>query len=191
MKKTFEFGGHLLALAALTASSATVQPDIPSVIRLTDKGTAAASFIPSLYTVNLESNLIRGTLSSLSIAEPTQVDRQTTPSEEVIGQLRAWKFLGENWDGEGANIPNSLSIEEAVAFVNALTDDYPVPEAMLHPSGRAGLYWNERSLYADLEFTGEGNIPYYVEQTGTGKHKGAVVFAKGKIPPVLATLLKD
>ena len=110
MKKPLEFGTHLLAAVAFTSPSApTIQTDIPTVIRHSDRGTVAAtSFIPYLDSVDIiDRKLITSAISSLAIAEPIQVERPTTVREEVIGQLRTWKFLGENWDGEGANIVQS------------------------------------------------------------------------------------
>jgi hypothetical protein len=97
-------------------------------------------------------------------------------------------LLKQNWDGEGAQASNGASIREAVSFVRLLGDNLRLPEAMLHPSGRAGLFWHDGEVYADLEFTGDQLITYYVERDG-GRHKGVVPFDSRRMPRVFSTLL--
>lgn len=116
--------------------------------------------------------------------------RTTTPQEELIGEIRAWALLEENWDGEGAQVPTTASLKDAAFFINLLTHDDRLPTPMLHASGRAGLYWNEPGLYADLEFLGDGRVTYYVEKNGEDKHKGVVQVRQGKMPTVFSALLR-
>lgn len=120
----------------------------------------------------------------------TLESRVTTPAEHAIGEFRRWKELNSDWDGEGASAPNRTSLHEASAFACLLADDRPV-EPMLHASGRAGLYFRTATLYADLEFLGDGRTAYYVERNG-GKHKGVVNFdsQEQKMPAVFETLLQ-
>lgn len=119
-----------------------------------------------------------------------QRDRLTTPREEAIGNLRGWSSLEKNWDGEGANIPNPTSLKDAEYFIDLLGKGYSIPEPMLLANGRAGLYWDEDGLYADLEFLGDGRVTYFIEHRGEGKHKGVVQFRRGEMPPVFAALLR-
>ena len=186
--KTFELGTQLLTAVALTAPATQTHPtDVAMLIRHIDTGTAVAAYLNVTDTNDIDI-VTTITSSPVAIADLIQVDRPTTACEQVIGELRSQKFLANNWDGEGAHAPDFASIEEAVSFLNGLTEEQPVPEAMLHASGHAGLYWNEGDLYADIEFTGNGRLTYYIE-SGKDKHKGTVEYTKGGIPPVLATLL--
>jgi len=130
------------------------------------------------------------TNDQVHIEDPTLADRATTHLEEAIGEIRQWALLTNNWDGEGAGPPIDSSLQEATSFICALPSQGMVPEPMLHPSGRAGLYWNDATLYADLEFTGNGEIVYYIERRGEGKHKGVVNFDGKKMPLVFTTLLR-
>jgi len=115
-------------------------------------------------------------------------DRPTTPLEQLIGELKRWQLMSENWDGEGAAAPLPSSLAQAVSFVHLLgTGSLPSP--MLHASGHAGLFWKTAELYADLEFLGDNRIAYYIERHGD-KHKGVVNFDKKQMPAVLATLLQ-
>ena len=62
---------------------------------------------------------------------------------------------------------------------------------MLLGSGHAGLFWKTDSLYADLEFLGDGRIAYFIEHEGVGKHKGVVKFDSEKMPAVFPALLRS
>ncbi len=131
--------------------------------------------------------------SGAAIAAPlelTESDRPTTTAEKVIGEIRGWRSLPADWDGEGAAVPVAASLEEAVSFVSLLSPhNISIPEPMLLSSGRAGLYWNDGGMYADLEFTGDGRVTYYIEHSTGGKHKGVVPFDSDSMPPVFSTLL--
>jgi hypothetical protein len=127
-------------------------------------------------------------VSGLGTPEAGNADRPTTAAEEAIGEIRSWTLLHANWDGEGARAPVGASLREAVAFVRLL-ENLPVPEPMLFGSGRAGLYWNDGDTYADLEFTGDSRVTYYIERRGGGKHKGVVLFDSEHMPAVFPALL--
>lgn len=114
--------------------------------------------------------------------------RPTTAYEKVAGELRQWKLLHGDWDGEGAAAPNAKSIEEAVTFVTLLGEWAEIPEPMLLASGHAALYWNENNRYADIEFLGDGRIAYFIRRDGD-KHKGVLAFNAKRMPSVLSALL--
>jgi hypothetical protein len=118
----------------------------------------------------------------------SSVTRPTTPQEAVIGEIRSWILAGANWDGEGAVAPSAKSIKEAVAFLRLLPEDINLPEPMLLPSGRAALFWHSNELYADLEFSGSGRIPYFIKKN-EDKHKGDVAFDSAKLPSLLPLLI--
>lgn len=115
--------------------------------------------------------------------------RETTAQETLIGTMRNWSHLEDNWDGEGAAKPIGDSIREAVAFArlctSSITED---PDPMLTASGHAALFWNTDDLYADIEFLGDERIAYFVKRN-TDKHKGVVSFDSENLPTVLQALL--
>lgn len=123
------------------------------------------------------------------LGEPMNLSRPDTVAEQIIGELRDWVMLKENWDGEGASNPLQASIAQTAKFVRLLSSDYYIPEPMLLSSGRAGLYWNENDLYADLEFTGNNSITYYIDRAGE-KYKGVVDFDMSTIPHLFRALLQ-
>lgn len=130
--------------------------------------------------------------SVAAIRQVTQLDEQdrpTTSREKLIGELRRWSLLNANWDGEGASAPVASSLKEAVSFVSLLQETDVLPEPMLNASGHAGLFWKDDSLYADIEFLGDGRIAYYIERYGD-KHKGVLSFDSRKMPAVFPALLR-
>jgi hypothetical protein len=135
-----------------------------------------------------------GGLDSLPVVTPfiqiLRAERETTPREQLIGELRRWRMLTANWDGEGALAADKVSSRAAEAFTDLLPDGL-LPEPMLHAGGRAGLYWKTDDLYADLEFLDGQRIAYYIERAGD-KHKGVVNYDANneEMPPVLAILLQ-
>lgn len=130
--------------------------------------------------------------TSIAVAGTTTsdgADRQTTLRERLIGQLRSYRSLLANWDGEGAAEPNARSLRDAVLFVRLLGENDPLPEPMLHASGNVGLFWKDEALYADIEFLRDGRIAYYIERQGD-KHKGVVDFNSKKMPTVFPVLIQ-
>jgi len=134
------------------------------------------------------STLIGQTIVCLRGEEEGTPSRKTTSAEELIADLRAYRFLSANWDGEGGAKPIGASIEAAVSFAYSLVDGVPAPEPMLHASGNAGLFWNSRELYADIEFSGHGRLSYYIEVPGRESHRGGVSYERGALPSFLVAV---
>jgi len=116
--------------------------------------------------------------------------RATTVQEKIIGEIRSWNLLDNDWDGEGSLKPYTQSIKEAVSFVNLLSDEITPPEPMLLSSGHTALFWNEADLYADIEFLGDGRIAYFIKKNGD-KHKGVLEFNSQQMPVVFPALLRS
>lgn len=135
---------------------------------------------------------IEDVVSSVALrhAEPIDIGRATTAREHLIGELRRWRALPANWDGEQARLPVQQSLKSAASFACLLPEgsEAALPEPMLHASGHAGLFWERTGLYADLEFLPDGRVAYYIERDGD-KHKGVVNFSSHQLPTVFATLL--
>jgi hypothetical protein len=191
---TREAGTNLLAMTALLATAPAWAEPAQSRVSLVRQSIATArtstpfSFVPSRFgTAWLSEAPLRFETA------PVYGYRPTTQREQIIGQLRAWSLLRRNWDAEGASAPILASLKQASLFVNLLSASAPMPEPMLHANGRAGLYWNEAGLYADLEFLGDSRVSYYIERQsahGKDKHKGAVTIIGSEMPPVFAALLR-
>lgn len=116
------------------------------------------------------------------------VTRETTEQEKLIGELRRYVFLDENWDGEGAVKPNPKSLSSAIEFSRLLVRNIQVPEPIMNANGIAGLYWKNKSLYAELNFLSDGRIAYFIQRKND-KHKGILDFEKKAMPNLFQVLL--
>lgn len=154
------------------------------------------STLPSAYQAFVKSSPVRtyqghSESATHSVANEEFFDlasRETTAQETLIGTLRNWSRLDQDWDGEGSAKPISGSIREAVAFVRLFADyKFEEPEPMLTASGHAALFWNTDELYADIEFLGNQRVAYFVKRN-SDKHKGVVAFDSENLPIVFQAL---
>jgi len=184
---TFALGTAATAANFAFALTMSPLPTAPLVIKPIEEPAVATSVAssrsPLLQPINY--------LTTISASESNSVvaSRDTSPQENIIGELRQWNLLVANWDGEGATKPKLNSIKEAVSFVRLLDDKGALPEPMLLGSGNAALYWNEPGLYADIEFLGDNRIAYFIK-INSDKHKGVLTFDSQKMPAVFQALLK-
>jgi hypothetical protein len=147
-------------------------------------------FRPKATTVTpLARETVSKTATTLGPADilASDIDRDTTAQEHIIGEFRRWKLLEAGWDGEGAEAPIASSLIEAIRFSRLLRANV-IAEPMLFANGRAGLFWRDAGLYGDLEFVGDGRVAYFVERNGD-KHKGVVNFDAKEMPALFQTLL--
>lgn len=176
--------------SAGTAAAAKVfialsMSQVPSVSPLPETIQTVARPAPTKTYQIVRSSSIGSVASDKVFDTPV---RETTSQELLIGELRNWASLDDNWDGEGASRPLLTSIKEAVLFARLLDANVREPEPMLLASGHAALFWNEADLYADLEFIGNNRVAYFVRKNDD-KHKGVVTFDPEKMPAVFQTLL--
>jgi len=114
--------------------------------------------------------------------------RATTEQEHLIALLRSFEQYKANWDGEGAKAPIVGSLRAASNFVCLLSQEFEMPEPLIHASGRAGLAWSADGSYGELEFLENGAIAYYFAEAAN-KHKGVVTMEGRSIPAALEVLL--
>ena len=181
--------------AALTLLPPPTVSSIPSLLehqaRLVQRITTRSALIEGdghLYSAKTTNTTSMAGIRNVSNYSETH--RPTTLREKLVGELRRWGLLTANWDGEGATVPAVTSLKEAVSFIRLLSEEGALPEPMLHGSGHAGLFWKDDSLYADIEFLGDGRVAYYIERQGD-KHKGVVKFDSQRMPALFPALLGD
>lgn len=116
------------------------------------------------------------------------VERETTDIEKIVGELRRFSALKDNWDHDGALAPIQSSLRQAISFVRLWEgEDIPL-EPTVNANGRAGLCMNDEHGYADLEFIGDKRVAYYIERN-EDKHKGVIYFDEKKLPNLFKDLL--
>lgn len=187
-----------LLSVAPTISSAhglSASPRVPAIVGTAVGGSrdgrsrANATANTAAY-VSIESIYPSNTIS----AETEQLVRPTSQVELIVGVLRSWGGHAKNWDHEGAEKPIAASLHNAESLVFALgqigstvLDHF---EPVLHPSGHAGLFWQDSDRYVDLEFLGNGKMAYFIEK-GLDRHKGSVVYDSQNTPGILKELLQS
>ena len=189
LKQTTTFALGTAAAAANFAFALTMSPlpTAPLVVKPIEESavppSVSSSRSPLLQPINF--------LTTIAASESNSVvaSRQTSPQENIIGELRQWNLMDANWDGEGAAKPKLNSIKEAVSFVRLLDAKIALPEPMLLGSGNAALYWNESGLYADIEFLGDNRIAYFIK-INSDKHKGVLTFDSQNMPAVFQALIR-
>jgi hypothetical protein len=173
----------------LSSNATTVRPRAGAIEQEVRPAKRASTQLLSTDDSALETDASRS-LSNFRVYDLiTDVERPTTSREKLIGELRRLAVLKENWDTEGAAAPDAKSLEESIAFARLLGTNSPTPESMLLHSGHAGLFWHNETMYADLEFLGDGRIAYFIERQGD-KHKGVAKFNFNKMPAVFPVLLE-
>lgn len=181
----------LVALTVLPTPTATeilaqLEQPRPSIKKATSLSPLAISPINATTATTVNST---ASTANIELIEELELARPTTSNESIIGEIREWGLLEADWDGEGAVLPSTQSMKEAVSFVRLLDDEIMPPEPMLLASGHAALYWNANNLYADIEFLGDARISYFIKRS-EDKHKGVLTFDSEKMPAVFSTLLK-
>jgi hypothetical protein len=169
----------------------TAIPSLSNIPEMIEHAPRPIEKITSVAPLELKSSV--ATLFAVSsVAEQTfyaeDIARSTTDMEKVIGELREWAFLKNNWDGEGGNAPSVDSIREAVAFVRLINNNAGMPDPTLLASGRVSLFWHTESLYAEIEFLGNERIAYFIKNNDD-KHKGIISFGSEKMSSVFTTLI--
>lgn len=126
--------------------------------------------------------------STQDFSSGASATRVTSDAEIVIGALRDWRGLSENWDGDGAAAPVNTSIDDAVSFLRLSGDGAKAPEPSMNANGHAGLIWDDATSYAEIEFLGSARLAYYIKSKDD-IHKGVISFNQEQIPDILASLL--
>lgn len=176
------FAGTAMILASFQIGQDFQNPNIAAATSA--RSLPISSSISGLSTSDNEFTFITASV----LDGQTAFTRETNEQEHTIAILRSWRKYSDNWDHEMAKAPNPTSLQSAISFVSSLSNEFMMPEPMLHDSGRTGLFWGEDQLYADLEFLEDGSIAYYMEY-GEEQSKGVVEFDKHNVPSVFKPLL--
>jgi len=92
--------------------------------------------------------------------------------DQLIRQLYEYLTLKDNWDGYGGIPPTEKTVNDAIQFVKRLPPLKWPPAPMVAGSGVVGLYWDEKGIYAEIGFEGDGTFWYYAEDN-EGNEAGA------------------
>ncbi len=81
--------------------------------------------------------------------------------EEMEAKMKEYPTLKEGWDGYDAEplIPESLG--DARKFLAHRPEGARVPFVALNTNGEVELHWEEKRVYADIVFEGDGKFHYF------------------------------
>lgn len=92
---------------------------------------------------------------------PSQVNR-------IISTLESYRTLGDGWGGEESLMPNDISIDAAIWFINSMPAGIELPSPMISYEGQIGLYWSSTSGYVSLDFESNGYASLYSRNRQVG-----------------------
>jgi hypothetical protein len=90
---------------------------------------------------------------------------------DLYTELASYASLKEGWDGQGSVTPSGNDLDRAARFAESLPSGLPLPRPMVSGGGEVGLYWDDESAYADIQFEPEGTISLYVRNRVTGQER--------------------
>lgn len=192
LQQTFSgaYGSGRMISAICLAGAVTSPVAAPSISHVLDSRNAL--LLTSTTDLAPHLPLIDGVYQSSyknGIIGPYEI-RKTSDHEIAISELRAWKLLLEDWDGEGALAPIQESLQNAATFIFHLPRNKVAPEPLLHSYGHAGLVWDDGSTYGEIEFLKGGTLVYFFKN-GLGKHKGEMIFDKTVSIKILSSLIPN
>ncbi len=89
------------------------------------------------------------------------------------------------WDGYDAQPVPAAALSKALAFIDALPSDVPLPEISADPDGEISFDWCGRKRHFSISI-GENNVMSYAGLFGSDRAKGSERF-DGSIPRTLIT----
>jgi hypothetical protein len=98
-----------------------------------------------------------------SLKLPIDNVAKTVEVDKLTKQLFDYLNLKEDWDGYGGVVPTAKTINDTIQFVKTLPQIIPLPEPMIAGSGAIGLYWDNKGIYAEIGFEGDGTFWCYAE----------------------------
>ena len=90
----------------------------------------------------------------------------TRPLDRLLGRLRGYKLLDQNWNGYGGQRPSSVAVEDCIDFLRGLESSYILPKPMVGGDGEVGVFWEMENAYIEVGFRGKGFFEYLVSING-------------------------
>jgi len=82
---------------------------------------------------------------------------------KLVGKICGYASLGSNWDGEGAAPIKDDVVDDCLSFLAAIPADVGPPKVMPLRTGEVSLYWDRRSIYAEISFDGSHSFCAYAK----------------------------
>ena len=156
-----------IALLASLALPATAKPDWTS-----EKTKINENISTSIINVEHYSNMSakEATIAELRIPIGNKIQYKNSEND-VFSRLASYSKLQPEWDGADSVIPSITDVQLAVDFVESIPAIFPLPKPMLSREGVIGLYWDDGSVYIDIQFDSEHTLSVFSRDRSSGKEK--------------------
>jgi hypothetical protein len=97
---------------------------------------------------------------------------ETQSIEQVIERIRGFATLVKGWDSYAGRCIKPWAINEAVAFLQMMPPQSPLPFAAPISNGNVQLEWKKPGKYLELEFAGGFRDIGYLMLHESAEHEG-------------------
>lgn len=112
----------------------------------------------------------QATIEALWIPIGNKIPDKTSPTD-VFSKLSSYSKLQPDWDGADSVVPSITDVKLAIDFVESIPAIFPLPKPMLSREGVIGLYWDDGSVYIDIQFDSENTLSVFSRDRSSGKEK--------------------
>ena len=110
------------------------------------------------------------TIAELRIPIGNKIPDKTSATD-VFSRLVSYSKLQPDWDGVDSIVPSIIDVNLAIDFVESIPPIFPLPKPMLSREGVIGLYWDDGSVYIDIQFDSENTLSVFSRDRSSGKEK--------------------
>lgn len=79
-------------------------------------------------------------------------------------ELDMYAELNDGWDGSNSRAPTAADIRKVRDVVAQLPPGLPIPKPMLSATGVVGVYWDTKSVFADIELDADGHLSLFIRR---------------------------
>jgi hypothetical protein len=112
----------------------------------------------------------QATIAELRIPIGNKIQGKTSATD-VFSKLSSYSKLQPDWDGADSKVPSITDVKLAIDFVESIPAIFPLPKPMLSREGVIGLYWDDGSVYIDIQFDSEHTLSVFSRDRSSGKEK--------------------
>ena len=157
-----------IALLASLALPATAKPDWLSENTKKNEKLSTSIIRVEYYYNNMSTN--QATIAELRIPIGNKIQDNNSVND-VFSRLASYSKLQPDWDGADSLVPSITDVKLAIDFVESIPAIFPLPKPMLSREGVIGLYWDDGSVYIDIQFDSEHKLSVFSRDRSSGKEK--------------------
>lgn len=158
-----------IALLASLVLPTTAKPDWFSENTKKNENISTSIIRAELYNFN-NTPADQETIAELRIPIGNKIPEKTSATD-VFSRLASYSKLQPDWDGADSIVPSIVDVKLAINFVESIPPIFPLPKPMLSREGVIGLYWDDGSVYIDIQFDSENTLSVFSRDRSSRKEK--------------------